>query len=118
MQKAFAKTTKTSKALFIQRLTLMLSESKTSMRAFSAQLGISHASLSRMISGEIAISTSTVALICGKLSQEQVAPLIEAYLRDQLQDITRGLVRRHPWARGRVVTIRLEAQKPGQIDGT
>ena len=107
------KTNKASKALFVQRLMLLLKDEKMSMRAFAAQIGISHASLSRIFSGEIAVSPATVALVCGKLGdRERSGALIEAYLLDQLQEITRTLAKKHEWARGRVVTIEIVPDAP------
>ena len=95
-------------SLFVQRLVAILREGDISMRSFSARLKMSHASLSRLISGGIGVSPRTVALVCGKLeNRDQASDLIEGYLMDQLKAITRGLPRKHDWSREQIVTIRV-----------
>ena len=107
VEMTFAKSRKRGpRPLFVQRLVAILQEGNISLRSFSAQLGISHGSLSRLISGDIAISPKIVALVCGKLeNRAQASALIEAFLVDQLNAVTRGLPKKHDWSHEKIVSI-------------
>ena len=107
MEKTIPNRRTASKALFVQRLIGYLNADEISIRSFAAQLEISHASLSRMLSGDIAISSQTVVLVCGKIGERnRSVALIEAFLLDELTAISRGLGRKHPWAREHLVTVK------------
>jgi transcriptional regulator with XRE-family HTH domain len=102
----FEKSKKISKSLFIRRLVGILEDRDLSFRSFSAQIGVSHASLSRFISGGIAISPKMVARVCKTLDDKaEAAELMKAFLTDQLQEINRALPKNTPWAQEPIVTV-------------
>ena len=113
VEKTFAKSRKgTSKSLFVKNLVAFLEEEGISMRSFSAQLGMSHASLSRMISGDIAISPTTVARVCNKLGdRDRGGALVEAYLRDQLNEVSRNLRKTQGWQLLEEVVIKAQKSR-------
>ena len=102
----FEKSKNSAESLFVRRLVGILEERGLSIRSFSAEMGVSHTSLSRIISGDIAISPQMVALVCSALDGgAEAAGLMEAFLLDELQEITRSLPKNTSWAQKLIVTV-------------
>ena len=104
----FEKSQNLSKSLFVRRLVGILEEKDLSIRSFSADMEVSHASLSRLISGGIAISPKMVARACSALDDKtEAAEIMKAFLTDQLKEITRSLPEKTPWAREPIVKVEI-----------